>query len=208
MSTRERNLATSVATSSAKLSTLRTAPLRAQVRLLSMKPINKCDCHECCLVLAPNTHIEVFTSYAVDRSMIKRRCEPAKPLQWRPSVNNIMYPAHLLVNARRLPGPYPARDRVGVWPIVLAPVSRFRSSTPPLAQAMRSPQGWCMYSTPSCDHGWSWRHWRWSCHPSRYPIWRSEGGLPWDPFKSKQQCPALQHRAHGAFQDERRPSQQ
>ena len=62
-----------------------------------MKPINKCDCHECCLVLAPNTHIEVFTSCAVDRSMIKRRCEPAKPLQWRPFVNNIMYPAHLLV---------------------------------------------------------------------------------------------------------------
>ena len=140
MSTRERNLATSVATSSAKLSTLRTAPLRAQVCLLSMKPINKCDCHECCLVLAPNTHIEVFTSYAVDRSMIKRRCEPAKPLQWRPSVNNIMNPAHLLVNARRLPRPCPARDRVGVWPIVRAPVSRFRSSTPPLAQAMRSPQ--------------------------------------------------------------------
>ena len=27
-----------------------------------------------------------------------------------------MYPAHLLVNARRLPGTYPARDKVGVWP--------------------------------------------------------------------------------------------
>ena len=135
------------------------------------------------LVLAPNTHIEVFTSYAVDRSMIKRRCEPAKATAMETLRQQHHVPRTLACECSTLAWPIPcARQGRRLANSASTRQSlQINYSTASASDAVTTKTGACtphpaatMVGAGATGAG---------CHPSRYPIWRSEGGLPWEPFR-------------------------